>query len=191
MAAAAFGSSAMRHLAPAGQRTSPSNRRATLGRTLTIVRRFAFRGHDGKMKSWKENRNRRKLYFFRKRKSPPMITGRHCLQHDGISILSFGFWLQSAILPPSRSPHEPAGSHRRARSDGDMRVAPGYRGAPWAKPRTDHIADAPLIRATAVNVAAGTLNWKTLLLPFKSRARVLVGSAARYMCHPQRVEWLR
>jgi hypothetical protein len=42
-----------------------------------------------------------------------------------------------------------------------MRVAPGYRGAPWAKPRTDHIADAPLIRATAVNVAAGTLNWKT------------------------------
>jgi hypothetical protein len=39
------------------------------------VRRFAFRGHDGKMKSWKENRNRRKLYFFRKRKSPSMIRG--------------------------------------------------------------------------------------------------------------------
>src|SRR4029077_2645326 len=75
MAAAAFGARAM--LAPAGQRTTASNRRATSGRTLTIVRRFAFRVHDGKMKSWKENRNRRKLYFFRKRKSPPMITGRH------------------------------------------------------------------------------------------------------------------
>ena len=32
--------------------------------------------------------------------------------------------MQSAILLPSRSPHEPAGSRRRARSDGDMRVPP-------------------------------------------------------------------
>src|SRR5271166_3404197 len=118
-----------------------------------------------------------------------MIRGRHRLQHDGISTLLFGFRLQSAILLPSRSPHEPAGSRRRARSGGDMRVAPGYRGAPWAKPRTDHIADAPLIRATAVNVAAGTFNRKTLLLPFKNRAHVLVGSAARHMCHPQ-AGWL-
>jgi len=53
------------------------------------------------------------------------------------------------------------------------RMSPGYRGAPWAKPRTDHIADAPLIRTTAVNAAAST------------GKHVLVGSAARYMCHRQ------
>jgi hypothetical protein len=40
-----------------------------------------------------------------------------------------------------------------ARSDGDMRVSPGYRGAPFAKPRTDHIGGEPLIRATAVIAA--------------------------------------
>jgi hypothetical protein len=34
-----------------------------------------------------------------------------------------------------------------------MRMSPGYRGTPFAKPRTDHIAGAPLIPATAVIAA--------------------------------------